>query len=120
METNGVVDAGHGPRQDNRQFGIVLQFPDFWEHNGANGFAIQAGMSNNVLSQPWLCVLPAHASIFLFQWVDGESELFANTYRDGVLIQNADVGQEQYLVFVLWSLKWCHNVGRCNSKLRHL
>ena len=38
----------------------------------------------------------AKASEFLFQWVDGEPNLFGNTYENGVLIQNAFVGPESY------------------------
>ncbi len=39
----------------------------------------------------------ASAAEFLFQWDDGvEGHLFGDTYKDGVLIQHAEVGPETY------------------------
>lgn len=38
----------------------------------------------------------AHASLFVFQWDDGEPSLTGNTYQDGELIQSVVVGNESY------------------------
>ena len=60
----------------------------------AMGAALAIGLSASAAS----------AAEFLFQWDDGvEGHLFADTYKDGVLIQHADVGAESYkFTYGIW------------------
>jgi hypothetical protein len=53
-----------------------------------------SGLLAIVAMSVWMS--PALASLFLFQWVDGETALRADTYKDGLLIQSVVVGDEVY------------------------